>query len=442
MVVRSSSVPVCELRALPTPAAAVEHNWAVVSFQLEDAVWCDWIFREFDGQRVPRALQGKPSRFGTPYPDRLSVTPDPADPTQLENYAEALRSAQHLILVVSPASGRSPVLQEHLRTFKANGGEERVIALVVKGEPASPSSSPGSAADRDWLPKWLEWRFKENQFESAPASEPIVVDARMGKASLAEVRSQLLASLLEVRREELNELGVVNRPNTNLLEFPTAASLHDVPSPTPSTAAFVEIASAPSIEPNHARWPIYLSGFAAVLGLFALAAWPDENDRQKRSDLIPIADTNGPADLPKDFILAEARPIADAAWETFLPPSVAVAPLKAAPTPATTVELQERDRQQIVARRDRLIRLAEQRMGAGDSSEALETLLDALAVARELAGAEGSIPSAVVEYGLLTRRAATLSQALLRLQAGGGLQRDGLTLLGELETALRRTSQL
>ena len=138
---------VCEENPNST-AIATDPSWAGVSFVFEDAFWCDWLYREFDGLRVPRSLIHRPSRHGLPYPDRLSVSPDPADPVQLENYAETLRTAQHLIVIVSPSSGRSELMREHMRAFRAAGGEERIVALIVKGEPGSPMAEPASMNDR------------------------------------------------------------------------------------------------------------------------------------------------------------------------------------------------------------------------------------------------------------------------------------------------------
>ena len=133
---------------------------------------------------------------------------------QLETYAETLRTAQHLIVVISPNSGRSGLIQEHMRAFRAAGGEERIVALVVKGEPGSPMAEPATLDDREWMPQWLNWRLSEAGFATADRTEPFVVDARMGVATLGEVRAQLLAAMLEVPEEQLSELGIVPRPST------------------------------------------------------------------------------------------------------------------------------------------------------------------------------------------------------------------------------------
>src|SRR5262245_23012796 len=131
-------------RARAEPALPPAPPWAIISFLPEDSAWCEWLYREFDGERFPRVLLGRPSRFGNPYPERISVCPDPSDPSQVDCVAETLQTAQHLILVVSPTSGHSQTLVDHMRLFKAAGGEDRIVALVVKGEPGSPSAEAGN----------------------------------------------------------------------------------------------------------------------------------------------------------------------------------------------------------------------------------------------------------------------------------------------------------
>lgn len=443
---------------LGVPGAAASLTWAVVSFLLEDAVWCDWLYREFDGERIPRQLINRPSRFGTPYPDRISVSPDPADPSQLESYTDTLQAAQHLILVVSPTSGKSPVLQEHLRLFKAGGGEERVIALVVKGEPASPAAEPGAMSDREWLPTWLQWRFEGNQFRSAGPTEPLVVDARMGVASLAEARARLMAALLEVDREALNELGIITRPTTSLVTLPVTAKHASAPEPTPSTATFVEIAAeAPTVR-RQSSLALWLCALAAIAALGFLAWWPEPAIQAGSSTNLPRLAKRAGSVIDPDTPLVEAKPIYDAP----LPISAtAAAPNASAsapsdvnqPSPETGAEMSER--LAAIARRDRLTRTAESRMAEGLAHEAHTFLAQALAAGREALAFSDSTQADAIDLALLYRRAGTLAeglampaaakqhyengrQTLLGLRSNAPLSRETLKLLADLEDGLRK----
>ena len=455
--------------AASTPALAP--NWAVVSFLFEDAAWCDWLYREFDGERIPRPLIRRPSRFGVPYPERISISPDPADPAQLESYADSLVAAQHLILVVSPKSGKSPTLAEHLRLFKAAGGEERIIVLVVKGEPASPSAEPGSDADKSWLPNWLDWRFENNRFRSAGAAEPLVVDARLGVASLAEARARIMAGLLEVDREALNELGIITRPTTSLIDFPIAPRLANAPEPTPSSATFVEIADEITPRPvKTSSFAAWVFGFAALAALGILTCWPapdhvnipaPQRKALRAARESSLIDPIGP--------LVEVRPMLDA--PLLLPPFIqkatnasdqpdleATPPAETVPQDRVSKRVDEDSRMQLIGRRDRLTRLAESRMADGHSDDAMEILEQAVDLAEEIAQEPSAAGSDYVDLSLLHRRAGVLSEGLSRISAARkhyesakrslmslrekeALSREAVKLLADIESRLRQAVQ-
>lgn len=473
--VRSTRMP-----DLPIAPAAREESrcWAVVSFVFDDACWCDWLYREFDGERVPRILHGRPSRDGLPYPERFSVSPDPADPVQLESYVETLQTAQHLIMVVSPASARSDVIQEHMRMFKAKGGEERIIALVVKGEPASPSAEAGSENDREWLPKWLLWRFENNAFAAAGRDEPMVVDARLGVSCLAEVRAKLFAAMLEVQVSRLSELGVIIRAS------PSERVLHgakqSVPDATPAPIAKI----APTeTTPTHSRWPVALSGFAALAALGCLAFWPAPDSRS-----VPKLEINVPPavqiNTPEAVVVAvEQKPASDdipaapvevtAQITQSEPPPVLVesaqqsassepTPLvqpEAAPPPKVDIQIEdpviERKRFEFTGKRDRLIRLAESKLASGDRSEALAVFELAMESAKEIVRLSGNDHNSVVELAVLYRRLGSLAsnvnssaearghfesgrKTLQALRTSGHLPKEGTKVLTELESAIHR----
>ncbi len=463
-------------------ACEISRCWAVVSFVFEDACWCDWLYREFDGERVPRTLQGKPSRDGLPYPERISVSPDPADPVQLENYAETLQNAQHLIIIVSPSSARADVIQEHMRMFKSKGGEERIIALVVKGEPASPAAEPGSEKDREWLPKWLDWRFENNAFAPADRDEPTVVDARLGISSLAEVRAKLFASMLEVQVAQLVELGVIIRssPSERVLH---GAQQHASVSP-PKPAPTPRIAVGPPVPtPAHSRWPVVLCGFAALAALGCLAFWPAPESRPLPLPLAPQAPSPQPHAQDAVVMAVEQKPVpvveAKAPVESIPLPALhesttaqigstlQVAPLEttapartepAAP-PQVDIPVEDpavaRKRFELASKRDRLIRLADTKVAAGDQSEALEVFEMAIESAKEIVSLGDKDHDSVIELAVLYRRLGSLAsnvnstaearghfesgrKTLQALRASGHLPKEGAKVLAELESAIRK----
>jgi hypothetical protein len=514
--------------------------WAVVSFLFQDAVWCDWIYREFDGTRVPRPLLGRPSRHGTPYPDRISVSPDPADPQQLESYADALKLAQHLVIIVSPGSAHAEMMQEHMRIFRASGGEERIIALVVKGDPASPSAEPGNDSDRDWLPKWLEWRFQKNAFDPAPPSEPMVIDARLGVASLSEVRAKLCAALLEVPVAQLPELGVVIRTSPSeralqaapsaILSMPAPAPI-PTPMPMPTPLPTLATIATPKMQPppKHSHWPVVLCAVAAVVALGCLAFWPEKipAPASPKTAKTPLAARNETPEaatqmrelspvvavVPVSERVSAGQPTSSSAnpaseSSTTAPqvhvpepsaitlPATPTLPLAAIAVPATAptppngaatpsgtsgvapasgagavpvspdvepgtpvvmtpeAEAAERKRYELASRRDRLVRLAEMKINAGETEEAIAAFQQAVETANELVNRTDGGHDEVIELALLYRRFGNFAagansaaegrqyfdrgrKALQALRAKGKLPREAIRILNDLEAGAK-----
>lgn len=372
--------------------------------------------------------------------------------------------------------------------FKAHGGEERIIALVVKGEPASPAAEPGNESDRDWLPKWLGWRFENNTFSPAGRDEPAVVDARLGVSSLAEVRAQLFAALLGVQVSELAELGVIIRASSSehVLQaaHPLASVLPPKPTPMPTFAV-----APPEPPPKHARWPVALCGVGALAALACLALWPTPDFNSlplPATSPAPVTQNRAPETVAvvveqktevavtppaSVMVVAQAATLEPAAVEVNLTESAPqIAPPEPAPSAPTEqavppvaglvqipIEDQEvaRKRLDFSRKRDRLIRLAEVKMNAGDHSEALEVFELAIEAAKEITRLGNNDHNSVVELAVLYRRLGVLAsnvnsnaeararfesgrQALMALRASGQLPKEAAKVLSELENAIRR----
>ncbi|RYD70877.1 MAG: hypothetical protein EOP84_25900, partial [Verrucomicrobiaceae bacterium] len=149
--------------------------WAFFSFVPEDLPWGDWLYFTLHGYPVPAALAVHATRYGFPLPETISAFPDPNDSVHYEHLEDALASARFLVVVVSPHSAHAAQTDEHIRSFKRGSGEERIIALVVEGAPASSSTLCVRSKNREWLPRWLQWRLGEDGFfKPAGPTEPLI----------------------------------------------------------------------------------------------------------------------------------------------------------------------------------------------------------------------------------------------------------------------------
>ncbi len=181
--------------------------WGVISYVPVDLAWCEWLYFTLHGYPVPVALAGQVTHDGFGLPESLSVFPDPDDSSYDHGYAEALKTGRYLIVICSPNSAHSPKVDAHIRDFKRVGGDERIIVLVVEGEPNSGRREPTNGA---WLPPWLRWRLDDRgRFQPADRSEPQIIDARPGRATLDEIMAALLAALMGI---SLSEFDAVSGP--------------------------------------------------------------------------------------------------------------------------------------------------------------------------------------------------------------------------------------
>jgi hypothetical protein len=445
--------------AVDTPAA-----WAAVSYVFEDALWCDWLFGEFDGLRVPKVLIHRPSRHGLPYPDRISMTPDPSDPEQLDGYLDALRKAQHLILVISPSSGHSELLGEHLRVFRSISDGERIIAIIVNGDPGYPNAEPASENDKEWLPPYLQWRFDGKKFAEADSTEPLVIDARLGVSTLAEVRARLLAAMLEVEEERLFELGAVPRYNIRPVIWPSASA-------TAPLEKAAEISAAPEAKPRKSGsvWVAMAVAVCAVIG--GMAVWwlplgdADEALSASRGALpLPNSEVRTPVKDDGPLVVVKAAPflatpIPAAApqkpVETSKPPAAPAPGISAAT--ALTPDTNTREFRSMIERRDRFFFLGEARLRSGDGEEAYDIFKQAAEVAAIINRRSEAEPEHLLRAAEIHRRIGQLAakyttpvegrehlekarNLIHQIRTKSTVGPDGAKLLLDVESALKNLS--
>jgi len=106
----------------------------------EGLEWAEWLHRELERYTVPPAIVGTPNLRGTPiapslYPvfrDEVELPPR-ADLTA--GIEDALRLSDHLVVLCSPRSALSPWVRMEVRRFKEMNGSDRIIAVIIAGEP-------------------------------------------------------------------------------------------------------------------------------------------------------------------------------------------------------------------------------------------------------------------------------------------------------------------
>lgn len=163
--------------------------WAFISYSHHDSRAATRLHRRLESYRVPRRLVGRPTAKGA-VPKRLQ--PIFRDRDELPSSAElggvirqALSESRHLIVICSPSAAASRWVDEEIRLFKAMGGGDRILALIVDGEPNATDPA------RECFPPSLR------------ESEPIAADLRKSGDGPFLARMKLLAGLLGVGLDEL-----------------------------------------------------------------------------------------------------------------------------------------------------------------------------------------------------------------------------------------------
>ena len=194
-----------DAHAGPLPGAEAHAFRAFISYSHRDTKTAEWLHRALETYRVPKPLIGRETatgiiaaRPGKVFRDRdeLEVSADLSGKIN-----QALRQSQFLIVLCSRASAGSRWVNQEVINFKRLKGAERIIAVIVDGEPGT-SNMPGREAEECFVPAL---RFKvsaQGELTDEPA-ELIAADLRPGKDTRARVRLKVLAGLLGVGLDEL-----------------------------------------------------------------------------------------------------------------------------------------------------------------------------------------------------------------------------------------------
>lgn len=187
------------------PAAAGSAFRAFISYSHRDTKTAEWLHKALETYRIPRKLIGRETatgtigkRVGRVFRDRdeLEVAADLSGKIN-----EALRQSQFLVVLCSRASAKSKWVNQEVISFKRLKGAERIIAVIVDGEPFA-SDIPGREDEECFVPA-LRYKVTQDGVLTAEPAEPIAADLRPGKDPQPKVRLKVIAGILGVGLDEL-----------------------------------------------------------------------------------------------------------------------------------------------------------------------------------------------------------------------------------------------
>jgi len=186
------------VRAVDQPAADSYRFRAFISYSHRDERWAHWLERRLEQYRVPHSIIWSaepntiPRRLLPVFLDRDEL---PASADLGANLRAALAASRALIVICSPAAAESHWVNEEVRYFRSLGREDRVLCLVVDGEPNVGASDPRS----ECLPAEL----RSGDQAGGDGREPVAADVRPGAERPSVAFLRLVAGLLGVRFDDL-----------------------------------------------------------------------------------------------------------------------------------------------------------------------------------------------------------------------------------------------
>lgn len=179
--------------------------WAFISYSHMDRSWGDWLHAALENYRPPRGLIGKAGRDGPVQRRNPPVFRDreelPGAASLSDNINSALRESRYLIVVCSAHAAVSRWVNEEIVYFKSLGRENRVLCLIVGGEPNA-TDKPESG-QLECFPPGVRYRVGADGHLSDQRVEPIAPDARPQGDGRKKAKLKLIAGLLGINYDDL-----------------------------------------------------------------------------------------------------------------------------------------------------------------------------------------------------------------------------------------------
>ena len=147
----------------------------------EGRKWADWLHHSLETYEIPADLIGKKNQLGEIIPNQIyPVFQDEKELSANHSLASALetnlQNSENLIYLSSPKSANSVYVQNELVYFKQIGKANRIIALILSGEP----DYDENPSENQCFPDALRFAVDENgNILKDQKQEPLAADVRI-----------------------------------------------------------------------------------------------------------------------------------------------------------------------------------------------------------------------------------------------------------------------
>lgn len=173
---------------------------AFISYSWADASWGKWLQSRLETYRTPAALIGKEGAYG-PVNSRLHpIFRDREDQSAGASISasliKGLDESEFLIVICSPNSAQSQWCEQEIAWFKTHRNPDKILALIVDGEPGDP--------DRNCFPKALTHRVDDDlSVTNELVDAPLAADARITGDGKRKALLKIVAAMHGVELDEL-----------------------------------------------------------------------------------------------------------------------------------------------------------------------------------------------------------------------------------------------
>ena len=155
--------------------------WAFISYSSKDREVAKKFHKSLETYRLPLKLRGQEGRDGL-IPKKLFPIFRDRDELPLSadlgsTIEDALSASRYLIVLCSKDSAQSHWVNEEIRYFKSLGREDRILAVILNGEP---NASDKEKYKTECFPPALRFKVNEEGVISKNRVEPIGGDLREG----------------------------------------------------------------------------------------------------------------------------------------------------------------------------------------------------------------------------------------------------------------------
>ena len=184
---------------------------AFITYAHKDENQARWLRKKLEKFSVPQNLVGKKGKFGK-IPSRLY--PIFRDRDELPGSAqlgsvieEALKDSSHLIVLCSPNAVKSRWVNEEIRLFKKMGKGDRILCLLIDGEPMADDLAHSKG--KECLPLAVRRKIDDNGELIDEIDEPGAADLRESGDGEKNALLKIVAGLLGLGLDEIKQRHMI-----------------------------------------------------------------------------------------------------------------------------------------------------------------------------------------------------------------------------------------